>query len=312
MGTPEFAVTSLARLVADGHSVEAAFTQPDKPAGRGNKLLQPPVKMFAVERGITVFQPARIKTNEEVRATFTRIAPDVCVVAAYGKILPEWMLSIPRLGCINVHASLLPKYRGAAPINWAIANGERETGVTIMQMDAGLDTGAMLSRRAVNIEDDETAAELSARLAELGAGLLTETLRRLELGDVRPVLQDNNEATYAPMLKREDGLIDWTQTASEIANRIRAFQPWPGCHTMLGHHRLIIWRAHTTSAQAADQPASRPATIIAMNKTGITVACGGDSALHIEELQIEGKRRLPARDVVNGLRLTTGQRISDD
>ena len=312
MGTPEFAVAALARLAADGHIVEAAFTQPDKPAGRGNKLLQPPVKLFAVERGITVFQPGRIKTNEEVRATFAAIAPDACIVAAYGKILPEWMLSIPRLGCINVHASLLPKYRGAAPINWAIANGERETGVTVMQMDAGLDTGAMLARRAVEIGNDETAAELSSRLAELGAGLLSETLRRLELGEVQPVPQNNSEATYAPMLKREDGLIDWSQTAGQIANRIRAFQPWPGCHTILGQHRLIIWRAHASGeAQSISESAFPPATITGMNKTGITVACGGASALHIEELQIEGKRRLPARDVVNGLRLMTGERISD-
>ena len=312
MGTPEFAVSSLARLVADGHTVAAAFTQPDKPAGRGNKLLQPPVKLCASVIGIPVFQPARIKTNEEVRATFEAIAPDACIVAAYGKILPEWMLTIPRLGCINVHASLLPKYRGAAPINWAIANGERETGVTIMQVDAGLDTGAMLARRAVEIEDDETAADLSSRLAELGAVLLSETIRGLELGEVRPVPQDNSEATYAPMLKREDGLIDWSQTASQIANRIRAFQPWPGCHTMLGHHRLIIWRAHAAAeAQTAGEPAVPPATIVDMSKTGITVACGGGSALHIEELQIEGKRRLTARDVVNGLRLTTGERISD-
>ena len=312
MGTPEFAVAALARLAADGHLVEAAFTQPDKPAGRGNKLLQPPVKLFAVERGITVFQPGRIKTNEEVRATFAAIAPDACIVAAYGKILPEWMLSIPRLGCINVHASLLPKYRGAAPINWAIANGERETGVTIMQMDPGLDTGPMLASRAVEIGDDETAVELSSRLAELGAGLLSETLRRLELGEVQPVPQNNSEATYAPMLKREDGLIDWSQTAGQIANRIRAFQPWPGCHTILGHHRLIIWRAHASGeAQSINESALRPATITGMTKTGITVACGGTSALHIEELQIEGKRRLPARDVINGLRLMTGGRISD-
>ena len=312
MGTPEFAVSSLARLVAGGHTVSAAFTQPDKPAGRGNKLQQPPVKLFALEHGIPVFQPARIKTNEEVRAAFEAIAPDACIVAAYGKILPEWMLSIPRLGCINVHASLLPQYRGAAPINWAIANGERETGITIMQMDAGLDTGPMLARRAVEILDDETAPGLSARLADVGAGLLSETLNRLELGEVRAVPQDNSEATFAPMLKREDGLIDWSQTASQIANRIRAFQPWPGCHTVLGHHRLIVWRAHTSGeAPPTEQPAIRPATIIDMDKTGITVACGGSTLLHTEELQIEGKRRLPAREVANGLRLTPGMRISD-
>lgn len=312
MGTPEFAVSSLSRLVADGHTVAAAFTQPDKPAGRGNRLLQPPVKSFALAHGISVFQPARIKTNEEVRATFEAIAPDACIVAAYGKILPEWMLSIPRLGCINVHASLLPAYRGAAPINWAIANGERETGVTIMQMDAGLDTGPMLARRALTIPDDETAAELSTRLASLGAELLSESLPRLELGEIGPVPQDNSEATYAPMLSREDGLIDWSQTATRIANRIRGFQPWPGCHTLLGSHRLIVWRAHASGeTQAAGELTCEPATIIGMNKTGMTVACGGSTALHIEELQIEGKRRLPAREVANGLRLTAGQRISD-
>ena len=311
MGTPEFAVSSLSRLVADGHTVAAAFTQPDKPAGRGNKLLQPPVKVFALEHGITVFQPSRIKTNPDVRATFEAIVPDACVVAAYGKILPEWMLSIPRLGCINIHASLLPKYRGAAPINWAIANGERETGVTIMQMDAGLDTGAMLARRALEILEDETAGELSARLAELGAGLLSETLPRLELGEIRPVPQDNTEATFAPMLSRDDGIIDWSQTASQIANRIRAFQPWPGCHTMLGRHRLIVWRAYAGgAAQTTERPDVPPATITGLNKTGITVACGSSTQLSIEELQIEGKRRLPARDVANGLRLTPGSHIS--
>ena len=311
MGTPEFAVATLSRLVADGHTVAAAFTQPDKPAGRGNKLLQPSVKVFALEHGITVFQPARIKTNPELRATFEAIAPDACIVAAYGKILPEWMLSIPRLGCINVHASLLPKYRGAAPINWAIANGERETGVTIMQMDIGLDTGPMLARRALKILEDETAVELSVRLAELGADLLSETLPRLELGEIPPIAQDNSEATYAPMLSRDDGIIDWSQTASQIANRIRAFQPWPGCHTMLGQHRLIIWRAHAgVDGQTSEHPNVRPATITGLHKTGITVACGGSAELHIEELQIEGKRRLPARDVANGLRLTPGSRIS--
>ena len=312
MGTPEFAVSTLARLVADGHTVSAAFTQPDKPAGRGNRLVQPPVKLFALEHGITVFQPTRIKTNEEVRATFEATAPDACIVAAYGKILPAWMLSIPRLGCINVHASLLPAYRGAAPINWAIANGERETGITIMQMDAGLDTGPMLARRSLRILDNETAAELSGRLATLGAELLSESLPRLELGEISPMPQDDSEATYAPMLRREDGLIDWSQPAPRIANRIRGFQPWPGCHTLLGGHRLIVWRAHAgNEARAATESTSEPATIIGMNKTGVIVACGGSTALHIEELQIEGKRRLPAREVANGLRLTAGQRISD-
>src|SRR5215216_2192654 len=228
MGTPEFAVPSLAQLIRDGHEIAAVFTQPDKPAGRGKILQMPPVKTFALEHGIPVHQPAKIKTNEEVRAAFDRIAPDATIVAAYGKILPEWMLAVPRFGSINVHASLLPKYRGAAPINWAIANGERETGVTIMQMDAGLDTGDMFATRTVEIGSRETAVELSARLSELGAALLSETLPLIERGEIRPTPQSDEEATYAPMLKREDGLIDWRMKAREIQNRVRAFQPWPG------------------------------------------------------------------------------------
>src|SRR5215216_1183123 len=231
MGTPEFAVPSLARLVGDGHEVAAVFTQPDKPAGRGKRLQAPPVKVFALEQQIAVYQPAKIKTNEEVRAVFESLAPDVCVVAAYGKILPEWMLNIPRRGSINVHASLLPKYRGAAPINWAIANGESVTGVTIMQMDVGLDTGPMLLKRRVEIGKQETAIELSARLALLGADALSEALARIERGDLEPEKQNDEEASFAPMLKREDGLIDWRMPARQIANRVRAFQPWPGTYT---------------------------------------------------------------------------------
>ncbi|HLF84049.1 MAG TPA: methionyl-tRNA formyltransferase, partial [Blastocatellia bacterium] len=208
MGTPDFSVPSLERLIHDGHEVAAVFTQPDKPAGRGKHLHAPPVKTLALEHGIVVHQPAKIKSNDEARAIFEAISPDACVVVAYGKILPAWMLAIPRLGCINVHASLLPKYRGAAPINWAIAHGERETGVTIMQMDAGMDTGPMLTQRSIPIGDDATAPQLSVRLAQLGAELLSETLPRVERGEVAPQTQDDSEATYAPMLKREDALID--------------------------------------------------------------------------------------------------------
>src|SRR6266851_1786180 len=188
MGTPEFSAPSLERLLADGHQVAAVFTQPDKPAGRGKTLHQPPAKVFALEHGIPVHQPAKIKTNHDVHAVFETISPDACVVAAYGKILPPWMLAIPRFGCINVHASLLPKYRGAAPINWAIANGENGTGVTIMQMDVGMDTGPMLAKRSIAIGDRETAPELSARLAQLGAELLSETLPRVERGEVEPLI----------------------------------------------------------------------------------------------------------------------------
>jgi methionyl-tRNA formyltransferase len=260
MGTPEFAVPTLARLLDDRNDVAAVFCQPDRPAGRGKHIQIPPVKALAVERGIPVYQPAKIKTNPEVRDIFEKTAPDACVVAAYGKILPEWLLAIPRLGCINVHASILPAYRGAAPINWAIANGERITGVTIMQMDQGMDTGPILAMRSIDIGDQETAPELSARLSTLGAELLSETLNSIERGQIKPVPQDDTQATYAPMLKREDGLIDFNQPASRIANRIRAFQPWPAAYTFFRGTRLTVWHATDVSIEVG-YSASTPGTI---------------------------------------------------
>ena len=312
MGTPEFAVPSLARLISDGHDVAAVFTQPDKPAGRGKRMHTPPAKTFALEQGIPVFQPAKIKTNEEVRAVFEQAAPDACIVAAYGKILPAWLLEIPRLGCINVHASLLPRYRGAAPINWAIANGERETGVTIMQMDAGMDTGAMLANRSIQIAPEETAPQLSARLSRLGAELLSETLPRIERGEIEPEPQDDSRATYAPMLKREDGLIDWRRSGPEIANRVRAFQPWPGAYTFLRGARLTIWRAKEVTPESFDSGiVGVPGTIARIDRTGVLLCCAGPFLLSVEEMQLEGKRRLPAGDVANGLRLSVGDSITD-
>ncbi len=308
MGTPEFAVPSLSRLILDGHEVAAVFTQPDKPAGRGNKLHPPPVKTLALDHGIAVHQPAKIKTNEEVRRVFEQIAPRACVVAAYGRILPEWMLAIPELGCINVHASLLPRYRGAAPINWAIARGERETGITIMQMDAGMDTGPILATRATPIGEEETAPELSVRLSQIGAELLSQTLPLVERGEIKPVSQNSDEATYAPMLKREDGLIDWRMTAQEIAHRVRGFQPWPGTFTFFRGGRLMLWKAR----EADFQHHAEPATIIHLEKSGVAVACADETALVIEEIQIEGKRRMSAKDFINGSRLSVGDRITDE
>jgi len=308
MGTPEFAVPSLERLVLDGHEIAAVFTQPDKPAGRGKEIHEPPVKAFALGRGITVHQPAKIKSNEDVRQVFERISPDACVVAAYGKILPEWMLAIPRFGCINVHASLLPKHRGAAPINWAIAKGESETGITIMQMDAGMDTGPILAQRATPIGEDETAPELSARLARLGAELLSETLSRIERDEIKPALQDDSEATYAPMLKREDGLIDWRMTAGEIANRVRAFQPWPGTYTDFRGGRLIFWRAHEVS-EPVPPDAVEAGKILRIDESGMTISCARPTVLRIEELQVEGKRRMSARGFANGARLRPGDSL---
>jgi len=312
MGTPEFSVPSLERLIVDGHDVAAVFTQPDKPAGRGKHLHEPPVKVFALEHGIPVHQPAKIKSNDEVRAIFESISPDACVVVAYGKILPAWMLAIPRLGCINVHASLLPKYRGAAPINWVLANGERETGVTIMQMDVGMDTGPMLTQRSIRIGDDETAPQLSVRLAQLGADLLSETLPRVERGEIAPITQDDSEATYAPMLKREDGLIDWRMTAREIANRVRAFQPWPGTYTNFRGGRLTIWRAHEGSPHQDTDSSAEPGTILNIDESGITVVCSGSSALLIKEVQVEGKRRVSGREFANGARLKPGDHLNQE
>lgn len=310
MGTPEFAVPSLARLISDGHDIAAVFTQPDKPAGRGNKLHPPPVKTLALEHGIAVYQPARIRNNEEVRAVFDQAAPDACVVVAYGKILPEWLLAIPRLGCINVHASILPYYRGAAPINWAIARGERETGVTVMQMDAGMDTGPMLATKTIEIGEEEIAPELAVRLAGLGAELLSETLPMHERGETRPVAQDDSRASYAPILKREDGLIDWQMAAREIADRVRAFQPWPGTYTNFRNGRLMIWRAQALPDNQISNTTA-PATITAVEKTGFVISCAEASSLLVEEIQVEGKRRVAARDFINGMRLGVGDRITD-
>src|SRR5437868_549562 len=302
MGTPEFAVPTLERLVHDGREIVAAFTQPDKPSGRGKKLNAPPVKLAAESHGIPVYQPARIKANEEVRAVFEEAAADACIVAAYGKILPEWLLRIPRLGCINVHASLLPRYRGAAPINWVIANGERETGITIMQMDAGMDTGPLLAARAIHIGERETASQLSIRLSQLGADVLSETLPKIEQGRITPIAQDNAQATYAPILKREDGLINVKLTAQEISNRVRAFEPWPGVFTTFRGQRLMIRRAEESQARLE----YRIGSVISIDHCGIRAACAEQTALLILELQIEGKRRMSAWDFANGMRLRQG------
>ncbi len=309
MGTPEFAVPSLRKLIEAGHEIIAVFTQPDRPVGRKQIITPPPVKVFAAERGLTIHQPTKIRTaeaREQIEPLFKRA--DAGVVAAYGRILPEWMLDAPRFGCINVHSSLLPKYRGAAPINWAIARGEPETGVTIMQMDAGLDTGPMLSQRAITIGNEETAAELTPRLAELGADLLVETLGKLERGEIKPQPQNDAEATLAPILKREDGEIDWTMAAEEIFNRRRGFTPFPGCHTFFNNHRLEIIKAGVEPVGTlADQ--YQPGEVCEMTKDGFVVACGAATRLRITEVQLEGKRAMAARDFLNGAKLSVGERL---
>ncbi|MFN0084295.1 MAG: methionyl-tRNA formyltransferase [Blastocatellia bacterium] len=307
MGTPEFAVPSLNNLIEAGHRIRAVLTQPDKPVGRRQIIMPPPVKKLALAHGIEVHQPAKIRTPE-ARAQFEPMLreADAVVVAAYGRILPDWMLAAPRRGCINVHSSLLPKYRGAAPINWAIANGETVTGVTIMQMDAGLDTGPMLRSRSLPIGEPETAAELTPRLAELGAALLVETLNYQERGAITPTPQNDADATFAPILRREDGQIDWTMSARRIHDRLRGFTPFPGCYTFLEKQRIELTRVTPLPGEIGG---FEPGAVCEIGKESFTVACGEGSRLRVEEVQPAGKRPMRARDFLNGAKLSLGTKF---
>jgi methionyl-tRNA formyltransferase len=304
MGTPEAAVPTLKRCVEDRHEVLAVWTQPDRPAGRGNKLKAPPVKEFAQDLGIPVHQPLKIKT-EEAKQLFASYQADVAVVVAYGRILPASFLQAPRLGCINVHFSLLPKYRGAAPVNWAIVNGEKITGVTTMQMDEGLDTGPILLQRSVDIDEKETAPELMARLSLLGAELLSETL--MQLNSLDPTTQDHDAATFAPILKREDGLIDWSYTAQSIRDRIRGFQPWPTAYTQHSSSRLVLWQAEVVDERYSLN--YQYGEIIEIGSDYLIVGCGDGTALRLLEVQPENRRRMKVRDFINGARIQVGDRL---
>ncbi len=306
MGTPAFAVPSLRKLIEAGHRIQAVFTQPDKPVGRKQVITPPPVKVCALEHGLTVYQPLKIKTAE-ARAEFEPLfqQADAGIVAAYGRILPDWMLSAPRLGCINVHSSILPKYRGAAPINWAIVHGETETGVTIMQMDVGMDTGDILRQGATAIGPTETTAQLTPRLAELGASLLIETLAGVERGEIAPQKQNEAEATYAPLLKREDGLVDWTLSATQLYNRLRGFTPFPGCYTLLHGQRLEI----VAAAVETNTSDATPGAIVEIAKDSFAVACGYDSQLRITQVQPAGKKAMAVRDFLNGVKLQVGTKL---
>lgn len=303
MGTPQAAVPTLRQCVADGHEVVAVWTQPDRPAGRGNKVSFCPVKEFALSHGIEVFQPARIK-NEEAKQLFESHGADVAVVVAYGRILPDEFLRAPRRGCINVHFSLLPLYRGAAPTNWAIVNGERETGVTTMFIEPALDTGPILLQSRTEIGETETAPELMERLAEIGASLLGETLARLD--DLTPRPQRNRDATFAPMLEKEDGLIDWSRSAVEIERRVRGFQPWPNAYTTFNSKGLTIWRAQPSEAP---NPNATPGEVIVAQGDDLLVSCGEETALRLIEVQPEARKRIPVRDFINGMRLKVGDKF---
>jgi len=303
MGTPQAAVPTLRQCVEDGHEVVAVWTQPDKPAGRGKKIAISPVKEFALAHGLNVVQPAKIRT-EESKKLFASHDADVAVVVAYGRILPDAFLRAPRRGCINVHFSLLPLYRGAAPANWAIVNGETETGVTTMFIEPALDTGPILLQRKTEIGDTETAPELMQRLSEIGAGLLSETLARLD--DLTPRPQHDRDATFAPVLKKEDGLIDWSMNAAAIARRVRGFQPWPNAYTNLHSKRITIWRAEPIQMAPKCPPVGK---VVHAWGDHLVVGCGENTLLELIEVQPEGRKRMTARDLRNGMHLKTGDQF---
>ncbi|HEY8185964.1 MAG TPA: methionyl-tRNA formyltransferase [Pyrinomonadaceae bacterium] len=305
MGTPESAVPSLERLLDDGHEIVAVWTQPDKPAGRREKMHSPPIREFAIARGLKVEQPQKIKTDE-AKDLFASYGADVAVVVAYGRILPPEFLRAPHRGCINVHFSLLPLYRGAAPANWAIVHGETKTGVTTMFIEEELDSGPVLLQQETPIGDTETTPELMQRLATIGAELLSETLAQLNV--ITPHPQHKRYATFAPMLQKKDGAIDWSNPAAMIERCVRGFQPWPNAYTYHNSHRLIIWRA--TVVNAADLSA-REGEVITAHGDDLVVKCGGKTALRIIEVQPEARRRMSVRDFLNGAHLKIGDRFAE-
>lgn len=303
MGTPEFAVPSLEALLISADQVVGIVTQPDRPKGRGQQLSLSPVKVIAQREGLPLLQPTKMK-DPGFMAELSGWKPDVIAVAAFGRILPPAILSLPPRGCINVHGSLLPKYRGAGPIQWALINGETETGITTMLMDEGMDTGAMLLQASMAINPDDTAGSLSARLAEIGGRLLVDTLARLKAGTLAPRPQDHSQATLAPLLKKEDGAINWAMSALSIANRIRGLTPWPGAFTFLNADRWTIWRA----AAISEATALPPGQITALRKDAIHVATG-QGVLAIHELQPANSRRMPAAQYLAGHPLQVGMQL---
>jgi len=316
-GTPRFAVPTLERLVAAGHSVPLVVTQPDRPRGRGMDVAISPVKDAAIRLGIAVVQPGSIKNSAEFREQLEAIRPDAIIVVGYGRIIPQWMIDLPRLGNLNLHASLLPKYRGAAPIQWAIANGESVTGVTTMRIDAGLDTGDILMQREIPIGPENTAETLGSKLASIGADLMVETLRGLETGQVRPTPQDHSQATLAPILKKEDGRMNFARSANDLVSRLRGFQPWPGAFTIFKGKTLQVRRARPEQRSVRLTPGE-----IAVEGARLFVGCGkdrdkddkdkdkaADTTLELVEIQLEGKRRMTAQEFINGYRPRSGDHL---
>ncbi len=304
-GTSEFAVPTLEKLVAAGHQVQLVVTQPDRPRGRGMEVAFSPVKRKALELGLPVTQPDKIKENPEFRARLEAITPEAIVVVGYGRIISGWMLELPKHGNINLHASLLPKYRGAAPIQWAIARGETVTGVTTMLLNAGLDTGDILLQEELAIAPGDTALTLAPQLAAIGANLMLETLRGLAAATIIPRPQRHEEATLAPILRKEDGRIDFQRSAAEIFNRLRGFQPWPGVHTSFRGKNLAL---HSATPQERSVVAPG---VIEVQSDALLAGCGGQTALKILELQLEGKRRMSAREFINGYHPRTGEKLGE-
>ena len=295
MGTPDFAVPSLKQLIQDGHEIAGVYTQPDKPKNRGMKLTPPPVKVVAQAHNLPVFQPKTLR-DEDVQRELAELAPELVVVAAYGKLLPKAVLELPALGCINVHSSLLPKYRGAAPINWAILNGEQETGVTLMHMALALDAGDIIAQRATPIDPDETVEELHDRLARLGADLLAETLPHLEDGTATRTPQEESQATLAPMLSRALSPMDFTRPARALHDQVRGLIPWPAAVTELGGVRCKIF-ATTVLEETTGKV---PGTVLQADKKGLKLACGEGTVLRIDQLQADGGKRMAAADYLRG------------
>lgn len=309
-GTPSFAVPTLKAAVRAGHEVALVVTQPDRPSGRGMAVAASAVKQAALAADLPVLQPEKIKKNAEFQAQLESIAPDVILVVAYGRIIPKWMLDLPPYGNLNLHASLLPKYRGAAPVQWAVANGEPETGVTTMRLDEGLDTGEILMQRSMTLAPDQTSLDVLPLLAETGASLMLETLEGIAGGTIVPRKQDEALATYAPILTREDGRMDFSQPAMSVYNRWRGFQPWPGAWTMLGGKKLVAYRLMPLeSGSLAGGPDETGA--VRVDGDRLFVRCGGGTWLEIVELQLEGRKRMRMAEFLRGHRLQTGDRLGE-
>jgi methionyl-tRNA formyltransferase len=304
MGSPELAVPSF-HAARDTGLIVGVVTQPPRASGRGRKLTPSPISREAGQWGIEAMTPDSLRTPD-MEETLRRLEPDLAVVVAYGKILPPNILAVPKLGCVNIHASILPDLRGAAPIQWAIARGYQETGVTLMQMDDGMDTGPILLQKTTAISAQETAGELGGRLASMGADLLREGLPRLDRGELPPIDQDNSQATYAPLLTKADGLVDWSLSAIEIANRVRGFSPWPGTHTTRAGSRLLITRARVLEEENQTSPGS----IVWAGTEGIQVACGSGT-LHILAVKPEGKREMTAEEFLAGHKVETGEILGE-